>query len=290
MRMFIGTVCFTLTVAVFAAEIVPKDNPIYDYHRRLGIPKARKIQNLENNQVVQNKIVGGQVTDITETPYLAGVIVQILPIFTSVCGATLISSTRLLTAAHCQYDGVFTAQHFTVVLGSNTLFRGGLRIVTSNVVVHPEWNPSNLANDIAVIRVDTVTYSNTIRPISLPLGNEINDDFVGWEAVASGFGLTRTDGTIANNQPISSVTLPVISNIECDRVFSGFIRDTNICASGEGGRGTCNGDSGGPLAVRIGNRNVVIGLASFGSSRGCEAGLPSAFSRVSSYVNWIRSQ
>ena len=85
--------------------------------------------------------------------------VQILSFFTSVCGASLISSTRLLTAAHCQDDGVFTAQFFTVVLGSNTLFSGGLRIVTSNVVVHPSWNAQNIANDIAVIRVDAVTFT-----------------------------------------------------------------------------------------------------------------------------------
>ncbi|KAJ8720266.1 hypothetical protein PYW07_012309 [Mythimna separata] len=285
MRIFIGTICLALTVAISAAEINPEDSPVYGYHRRVGIPQARKIQNSE-----VNRIVGGYVNDVTITPYVAGIIVQILPIFTSVCGGTLISSTRLLTAAHCQFDGVFTAQHFTVVLGSNTLFSGGLRIVTENVVVHPAWNPSNVANDIAVIRVNAVTFSQSIRPINLPQGNEITNDFVGWKAIASGFGLTSTGGGIPNNQPISSVTMPVISNIECNQVFTGFIRNSHICTSGYGGKGTCNGDSGGPLAVSINGRNIVIGVASFGSSRGCEAGLPSAFSRVTSYINWIQSQ
>lgn len=65
MRLFIGAVYLVLTVAVFATEITPRDNPVYDYHRRVGIPKARKIQNFE-----ANKIVGGHVNDVTETPYL----------------------------------------------------------------------------------------------------------------------------------------------------------------------------------------------------------------------------
>lgn len=79
--------------------------------------------------------------------------------FTSVCGATIISSTRLLTAAHCHFDGMFTAQYFTVVLGSNALFTGGLRIDTRDVVLHPNWNPTTIANDIAVIRVNQFKFT-----------------------------------------------------------------------------------------------------------------------------------
>lgn len=47
------------------------------------------------------------------------------------------------------------------------------------------------------------------------------------------------------------------------------------------------GDSGGPLTVTINGAEVEIGIVSFGSSRGCNLGYPSAFTRVTSYLEWI---
>ena len=43
------------------------------------------------------------------------------------------------------------------------------------------------------------------------------------------------------------------------------------------------GDSGGPLTYN----GVQVGLTSFGSSFGCEAGLPDAFTRISYFRDWI---
>lgn len=45
------------------------------------------------------------------------------------------------------------------------------------------------------------------------------------------------------------------------------------------------GDSGGPL-----NKDgKTYGITSFGSSAGCEAGYPDAFTRVTQYLDWISS-
>lgn len=56
-------------------------------------------------------------------------------------------------AAHCWDDGRSKAWRFTVVLGSETLFTGGTRILTSDVVTHPLWNPAFVHNDVAMIRL-----------------------------------------------------------------------------------------------------------------------------------------
>ena len=46
------------------------------------------------------------------------------------------------------------------------------------------------------------------------------------------------------------------------------------------------GDSGGPLTYN----GVQVGLTSFGSSLGCEAGQPDAFTRISYFRDWIREK
>lgn len=85
-----------------------------------------------------------------------GLIISLINIAgSSVCGSSLVSHNRLVTAAHCWFDGRNQAWQFLVVLGSPMLFSGGTRIATSNVVVHPQWLPSMLLNDVAVIYLPT---------------------------------------------------------------------------------------------------------------------------------------
>jgi len=50
------------------------------------------------------------------------------------------------------------------------------------------------------------------------------------------------------------------------------------------------GDSGGPLVFREDDdRDTEVGIVSFGSSSGCEAGYPAVFTRVTSYLDWIQT-
>ncbi|KAJ0176085.1 hypothetical protein K1T71_008259 [Dendrolimus kikuchii] len=294
MKVSLGVI-LALAVAAAAQLASVEDLSIYNYHARIGIPEARRIKRLEEEAAKfgdSSRIVGGSITDISQTPYQVGLVIQILWVFTSVCGGSLISNTRVVTAAHCNNDGSgVSAQSFTAVLGSNTIFSGGTRIGTTNVVMHPQWNPRTAANDIAILRINSVAYTNVIQPIALPSGNEINQNFVGWTALASGYGLTADGGSIPTSQRLSSVSIPVITNAECAAVYgTNFVHASNICTSGAGGRGTCSGDSGGPLVVTSNNRRILIGVTSYGAAAGCAAGFPAAFARVTSYVSWLLAQ
>lgn len=57
----------------------------------------------------------------------------------------------------------------------------------------------------------------------------------------------------------------------------------NSCASNKGGKSPCLGDSGGPLAYD----DLLIGVTSLIPSNGCGSDMPTAFSRVTSYLQWI---
>jgi chymotrypsin len=85
------------------------------------------------------------------------------------------------------------------------------------------------------------------------------------------------------------VDVPVTTDLQCRIRFPTIIQDSNICSSGEGGRGACSGDSGGPLTTQRNGNSLQIGVVSFGLALGCEVGWPSVFARVSSFLDFIQA-
>ncbi|XP_022826475.1 collagenase-like [Spodoptera litura] len=261
----------------------------YDYFNKVGIPLAEAIRKAEEEAALDpSRIVGGSTARLGQFPYQAGLVIE-LSGRTGVCGGSLLNSRRVLTAAHCWNDGQNQARRFTVVLGSIQLYSGGTRLSTSSVAMHGSWNPSLVRNDIAMITLPSaVSTSGNIGFIALPSGNELNNQFAGATATASGFGLTRDGGSVSG--ALSHVNLPVITNAVCRNTFPLIIQSSNVCTSGANGRSTCQGDSGGPLVVNSNNRRILIGVTSFGHRDGCQRGHPAAFARVTSYISWINQR
>nr|AIR09769.1 chymotrypsin-like serine protease precursor [Spodoptera frugiperda] len=265
-----------------------EDITAYGYLAKIGKPLADKIRKAEE-EASASRIVGGSFSELGQFPYQAGLLADFW-MGQGVCGGSLITANRVLTAAHCWFDGIDQAFSVTVVLGSIRLFIGGERITTNDVVMHWGWDPSLIRNDIAVIRLSSnVALSDVIAPIAIPSGDLINESFEGQIAVASGFGRTSDNVGVSILQVLSHVELPVISNAVCRLSFPLILQDSNICTSGDGGKSTCRGDSGGPLVVNVEGSPVLIGVTSFGSARGCEVGAPAAFARVTSYISWIKN-
>ncbi|XP_053956944.1 serine protease 1-like [Anastrepha ludens] len=187
------------------------------------------------------------------------------------CGGALIGANWVLTAAHC----VKGVQAVTVYLGSTSRGNGeySTTVHQNDIHIHPDYDS---LNDIALVWIHTVSFSNNIQPISLPSINQYSS-YEGQWAVLSGWGYTY-DGSGLNGH-LKYASVPVISNSECS-VFN--INDGIICTRTTEGRAACSGDSGGPLTVD----GVLVGLVSFGG--GCHSELPNGFARVSYYTNWIR--
>ncbi|XP_049875554.1 serine protease 1-like [Pectinophora gossypiella] len=124
-----------------------------------------------------------------------------------------------------------------------------------------------------------------IAPVNLPSFMDIDQDFAGVNAIASGFGLTQDGGNVSGI--LKHVELNVITNDACLSAFPGILQPSNLCTSGAGTVGACIGDSGGPLVTQGNHGNILIGVVSFGSGLGCEANLPSVFVRVTSFLDFI---
>lgn len=90
-------------------------------------------------------------------------------------------------------------------------------------------------------------------------------------------------------QILQYTPLRTLSMFQCWREFPFLILSGNkvVCASGDDQRSVCRGDSGGPLATDDGK---LVGITSFINTEGCEDGLAQGFTRVSSYLKWIKTE
>ncbi|XP_059046585.1 brachyurin-like [Achroia grisella] len=282
MRAFV--VLFLFCASLAWAYIDPSEDFI-GWHEKVGVKNAQQIRKRED------RIVGGNIAPVNSHPYLAGLLIDIIG-FTqpSACGGSLVSSTRVLTAAHCWSDGRFQAHRITVVLGTPYLFHGGVRVLPHAIAIHAHYDPRTFANDIAMLYLpNPVELNHAIRPISLPYGPLLSMDYTGVWARAAGYG-RYSDVTTPANTVARNVFLQVISVQQCRNAFGDFARASNVCTNGYGGVGICQGDSGGPLTVTTtAGEDILIGVSSFVASYGCQLGHPSAFARVTSFINWIHA-
>lgn len=86
------------------------------------------------------------------------------------------------------------------------------------------------------------------------------------------------------------VQLPFSDHTYCRSKYQALgisISDKQLCAGGNYGSDTCDGDSGNGLMKVVANSWVIEGIVSFGRGCGLED-WPAVYTKVSNYENWIR--
>ncbi|XP_059197799.1 transmembrane protease serine 9 [Centropristis striata] len=227
------------------------------------------------------RIVGGVTARRGEWPWIGSLQYQRL----HRCGATLIHSKWLLTAAHC-FKTDPGPTHWAVSLGS--VLRSGLGalvIPIQRVVIHPAFNGTNMDHDVALLElVVPAPMSYTIQSVCLP--SPVHRFLKNAECYITGWGSMREGGSLTNL--LQKAAVNIIDQADCQQSYGNVLTPTMMCAgSMEGGRDTCLGDSGGPLTCREPSGQwFIAGVTSWGHGCG-RIGFPGVYTRVTSVRKWI---
>ncbi|KAH8331872.1 hypothetical protein KR067_000211, partial [Drosophila pandora] len=199
------------------------------------------------------------------------------------CGATLLNSYWVLTAAHCVRGS--TPEQVDVQYGSQRLARNTTQLVkVAAIHVHPGYDPQNkYVHDIALLQLkDYVSMNKRAQPVRLPEPRQHTPGNA--SAVLAGWGLNATGGVVQRH--LQKVNLQVFSDQECSERHQEQLHSSQICAGvPEGGKGQCSGDSGGPLLLS--NSDTQIGIVSWSKKPCARPPFPGVFTEVSEYVDWI---
>ncbi|XP_032283170.1 vitamin K-dependent protein C isoform X2 [Phoca vitulina] len=251
------------------------------------LEKKRKHLKRDTNQTdqIDPRLVNGKETKWGESPW------QVILLDSKkklACGAVLIHTSWVLTAAHCMED----SKKLIVRLGEYDLRRWEkweMDVDIKEILVHPNYSKSTTDNDIALLRLaQPAILSQTIVPICLPDSGLAERELtqVGQETVVTGWGY-RSETKRNRTFVLNFINIPVAPHNECIQAMHNMISENMLCAGILGdSRDACEGDSGGPMVASFRGTWFLVGLVSWGEGCGRLHNY-GIYTKVSRYLDWI---
>ncbi|KAL2723532.1 venom serine protease-like isoform X2 [Vespula maculifrons] len=231
-----------------------------------------------------SRIVGGVETGINEYPMMAGIVNFEKSFF--YCGATIITTQHVLTAAHCVVRYIKNFFILGVIVGKHNIWpdndtKATQLYLIDDIIIHPNYKLK--LNDLAVIKLQKrLEYSMRIGPACLPF-YYMQQNFTGAVVTAVGWGRTNFYGV--KSQVLRKVDLHVVSTKKCLKYH--FLATPKQLCTFDMGKDACQFDSGGPILWQNpkSKRIFLLGVINYG--RTCADEAPGVNLRVTSYLDFI---
>nr|ADR80135.1 chymotrypsin-like serine protease [Sitodiplosis mosellana] len=238
------------------------------------------------------RIVGGK--DASEGQFPYQVSLRSMVTKKHFCGASILSSRFLLSAAHCSQEINGKPKYVFAVVGALNRVSGGDSYELDTITPHEKWDKKTVLNDISLLRTaKEIVFSDTIQPIALPTQDtpgEIEVLLSGWGYISySPTGGQSTLPTLLQFTKPNTLSVDGCKQVFKEKKHPANINESILCTINEMDVGACHGDSGGPLVDASNPENkILVGVVSWGIP--CGKGYPDAFTRVYSFLDWIGEQ
>lgn len=210
----------------------------------------------------------------------------------------------ILTAGHCALAKAEGHRLSSVRIGEYDITRDpdcadtgfcappAINHAVSHVIVHPDYVNGQYHHDIALLILRTpINYTVAAQPVCLQ--RDRANLVVGRRAQIVGWGKVSLSNVRAPEMQFMDV--PLSPWDQCLKVYgsSGALESQKsiegqwMCAGGEG-RDVCQGYGGAPLIVTdAGGVSSQIGIMSFGSENCGGLRIPSVYTSIAHFYNWI---
>ena len=209
------------------------------------------------------------------------------------CGATLLSSTWAVTAAHCVNQYEKKEKDIALVAGIISLKdKSAKRTNIVKIFLYKSWNPDTKDSDIALLKIEPITLGPKVRPVAYLRSAQGGLAKIGAEITVTGWGATTTGvayDVISNDGNVSIVSSDACQQSDKEKK----ITINMICAIGKNKNqtivDTCQGDSGGPAVLNASSASPILaGITSDSTGKSCgQPGHYGIYTRISNFAPWI---